>query len=192
MKTRAQHGLFILLLAAPVLAGCGRHIVRAESPSVTTPPPVGRPTIPVNTEAVVEPVAPPELPQPDPTAAAPEIVAGPVPAAPAAPRPRPSNPASAQPEPAQPKPVAPQISAALNPNDVARLKRLTTEQVVIAERNWQQAQNRKLNPSQKDLFDKIRGFLDQADVAIRANDWVRAQNLAEKAQLLSIELTKSL
>ena len=50
---------------------------------------------------------------------------------------------------------------------------------------------RRLNAVQDDLAEKVRGFLSQAHEAIRANDWVRAQNLAEKAQVLSAELVKS-
>jgi hypothetical protein len=48
-----------------------------------------------------------------------------------------------------------------------------------------------LNAAQKDLVDKISGFLTQAHEAIVAEDWVRAQNLAEKARVLSVELVKS-
>jgi len=40
--------------------------------------------------------------------------------------------------------------------------------------------------------EKISGFLSQAHEAIIADDWVRAQNLAEKAGVLSSELVKSL
>jgi hypothetical protein len=80
----------------------------------------------------------------------------------------------------------------LKPSDQQRLVRLTTEQVSIAERNLQQSSGRRLNTLQTDLRDKVQSFLSQAHEAIRANDWVRAQNLAEKAQILSIELTKSL
>ncbi len=194
MNTRTQHALAIWLLAAFALAGCSRNIVRASSPSVATPPPIGRPSASPGAEAAAAPpVAPPELPPPEPSEP-PAIIAGPVPAEPAAPRPRPAAPASqpAQPEPAQPKFDPPQISALLKPSDQQRLERLTTEQITIAERNVQQANNRRLTPVQKDLVDKINGFLSQAHEAIQAKDWVRAQNLAEKAQILSIELTKSL
>ncbi len=49
-----------------------------------------------------------------------------------------------------------------------------------------------MNASQNDLVAKIAGFLAQAHEAIRTGDWVRAQNLAQKAQVLSDELVKSL
>jgi hypothetical protein len=50
---------------------------------------------------------------------------------------------------------------------------------------------KQLNAAQKDLADKISGFLAEAHGAILADDWVRAQNLAEKARVLSAELVKS-
>jgi hypothetical protein len=40
--------------------------------------------------------------------------------------------------------------------------------------------------------EKISGFLSQAHEAILADDWVRAENLADKARVLSNELVKSL
>lgn len=42
------------------------------------------------------------------------------------------------------------------------------------------------------MVDKIRGFLEQAQDAIRTSDWSRAKNLSQKAYLLSIELVKTL
>jgi hypothetical protein len=56
----------------------------------------------------------------------------------------------------------------------------------------QAAAGKKLNAAQKDLVEKINGFLGQAREAIVAGDWVRAKNLAEKARVLSDELVKSL
>lgn len=50
---------------------------------------------------------------------------------------------------------------------------------------------RKLNATQNDMVEKIRGFLGQAQEAIQAGDWFRAQNLASKAELLSEELVRS-
>jgi len=67
----------------------------------------------------------------------------------------------------------------------------TALNITTAEKNVQLATGRQLNPAQKDLVEKINGFLGQAHEAIRADDWVRAQNLAEKARVLSNELVKS-
>ena len=55
----------------------------------------------------------------------------------------------------------------------------------------QLANGRQFNAAQKDLAGKISGFLAEAHEAIMADDWVRAQSLAEKARVLSVELVKS-
>ena len=49
-----------------------------------------------------------------------------------------------------------------------------------------------MNAAQQDLAGKIRSFTDQARDAGKGGDWTRAQNLAQKARLLSIELINSL
>jgi hypothetical protein len=105
--------------------------------------------------------------------------------------------AEAEPEPPRPRPevASPQISPVLTSADQQRLTRLATDQIRLAERNLQVAAQlaagRRLNSAQDDLDGKVRGFLAQAHEAVRANDWVRAQSLAEKAQVLSAELVKS-
>ena len=184
MKSRTQFASLLLCLAALSLAGCGRNIVRAASPSVTSPPPSEPAPRPAASSSA--PIAAPELPQP-----APELVISPGPE-PQPPRPRPA-PAAVEPEPPRPRTevAPPQISPILTPADQERLTRLSTDQIRIAERNLQLAAGRRLNAVQDDLAEKVRGFLSQAHEAIRANDWVRAQNLAEKAQVLSAELVKS-
>jgi hypothetical protein len=184
MNTRAQSAVLLLCLAAPMLAGCGHNIVRAASPSVATPPPSPRPA-PSAPTAASEPIAAPEISQP-----APELSPAPG-IQPQPPRPRPAA-VAAEPTP-QPKVevAAPQISPVLTPADQDRLTRLASDQIRTAEHNLQLAAGRRMNTLQKDLQDKVQGFLSQAHEAIRANDWVRAQNLAEKAQVLSSELLKS-
>ena len=93
----------------------------------------------------------------------------------------------------QPKPESepPQISPELSPRDQADAMRNTNDDIRTAEKNLQAANGKKLNASQTDLVGKVQGFLSQAREAIRANDWVRARNLALKAEVLSTELIKS-
>jgi DNA polymerase III subunit gamma/tau len=170
-----------------VASGCQRSIVRAAPPSVATPPPSAEPTpqpesLPLPTEAKPEPAS--------------EPVASPVAVNPA-PRPAPSRPrpAPAETEPPKPKaeaPPAPQISPVLSPRQQADATRHTADDIRAAEKALQLASGKQLNASQKDLVGKISGFLSQAHEAIRANDWVRAENLAHKAQVLAAELDKSL
>jgi len=56
----------------------------------------------------------------------------------------------------------------------------------------QQANGRQLSAGQQDLVEKIHSFLDQARDASKGGDWARAQNLAQKARLLSTDLVDSL
>jgi hypothetical protein len=178
--------IFALLFAAAFGAsGCGtKHIVRAAPPSVSAPPPEEAP--PVQPAATPPPVEtkteepPPEAPPPEPP---------PAPAKRPAPRPRPAQPETA--DPAPPKPAPPQISPQLSPQDLAAAKNNTSSNITTAERNVQLANGKQLNAAQKDLVEKINGFLGQAHEAIVADDWVRALNLAEKARVLSNELVKS-
>jgi hypothetical protein len=181
-----QRKLLMLLCAAAVAtAGCGsKHIVRAAPPSVSTPPPEEPPPAPsppapapVETKTE-EPL--PELPLPPPP---------PAPVRRPSPRPRPEQPETA--EPAPPKPEPPQISPQLSAQDLAAAKTNTAWKITTAEKNVQLANGRRLNAAQKDLVEKIKGFLAQAHGAILADDWIRAQNLAEKARILSVELEKS-
>jgi hypothetical protein len=172
----------VLLLAAAGLSGCRRNIVRAEPPSVASPPdsePFPQPT--ANQQPENPPAVPPEVASP----------AEPVPTVGGQPRPRaPVEVEAAKPKP-EPEPQPPQIAPQLSAKAQATAVRTTTDDIRVAERNLQTAYGRQLNASQSDLVEKISGFLGQAHEAIRTGDWVRAQNLAQKAQVLSAQLVKS-
>lgn len=160
--------------------------MRAASPSVATPPPPEPKPVATVAAPAPEPIPAPEISQP-----APDLAPSPIPE-PGPPRPRPAA-APVAPGPAQPSaPVAPPlISPVLTAADQERLTRQATDQIRVAERNLQAANGKRLNSLQEDLKQKVTGFLSQAHEAVAANDWVRAQNLAEKAQVLSSELVKS-
>jgi hypothetical protein len=184
MKLRRNILFALLCLAAAGLSGCRRNIVRAAPPSVATPPntePLPQPTV-VNQQPVADvPSEPPDVKSP----------AQPVPAVGEPPRPRPPVEAEAAAPKAEPEPEPIQIAPQLSAKDQAAAVRATTDDIRVAERNLQVAYGRQLNASQNDLVGKIAGFLAQAHEAIRTGDWVRAQNLAQKAQVLSAELLKS-
>ena len=188
MKLRADTWPLLLCLAATAAAGCHRNIVSALPQSVSLPPQV---------QPMPQPAPAPEAAQPDPAPLPepPPPAPDPLPAtpatAPAPPRPRPAPVPEPQPAP-EPPPAPPQISPALTPQQEANAKNATTRDVQTAEKNLQSSNGKRLNASQKDLVEKVRGFLNQTHDAIRTNDWVRAQNLASKAQILSAELIKSL
>jgi hypothetical protein len=184
MKLRRNILVALLCFIAAGLCGCRRNIVRAAPPSVATPPstePFPQPTV-VDQQPAVASAEPPDVTSP----------AQPVPAVGEQPRPRPPVEAEAAAPKAEPEPEPIQIAPQLSAKDQAAAVRTTTDDIRIAERNLQLAYGRQMNASQNDLVGKIAGFLAQAHEAIRAGDWVRAQNLAQKAQVLSVELVKSL
>ncbi len=169
----------VLLCFAVILgvSGCRRRTAHAAPPAVAPAPP-----------AVVP--APPA--EPAPTASTPPEIKPETAPAPA-PAPPPVRPAPARQRPPDPpKPAPPQISPRLSPEEQAVAERRTSDDISVAERNLQAAYGKQLNASQHDLVEKIRGFLGQAREAMRAADWVRARNLAQKAQVLSVELVNSL
>jgi outer membrane biosynthesis protein TonB len=183
-----RHELFVLGVAATLLgAGCSKHIVSAAPPSVIAPPPEERPVVPAKPAPPLPAATPTPEPAPEPAPAEPT----PEPARRPAPRPRPAQAETPDAQPTPPKPAPPQISPQLSAKDLDAARNRTTSQLKTAEENLQAANGKPLNAAQKDLVEKIRGFLDQSHEAIRADDWVRAQNLAEKASVLSVELKKS-
>jgi hypothetical protein len=193
---RSRSLIVLLCGTAIVSAGCGnKHIVSATPPSVSgpfsedRPPEVSQP-VPTATPDATTAAAPADLPpEPPPTPAARPVA-----------RPRPTqNENPVPPAPVQPKPAPPQIAPALTDAGLAAAQKSTTSSITTAENDLKlvmdKENDKKLSANQKavvdDLVDKINGFLAQAHEAILANDWVRAQNLAEKARVLSVELMKS-
>jgi len=176
--------LALLFAVSAAMAGCAsKHIVRAAPPSVSTPPPDE--TSPMPPPETPPPVSTTEEPAPEVPSPAPPPAPGKRPAAPR--RPAPSEAAESTPA----KPAPPQISPQLSPRDLEATKKNTTANITTAEQNLQLANGKRLSAAQKDLTEKIKGFLSQSHEAIMADDWVRAQNLAEKARVLSAELVKS-
>jgi hypothetical protein len=68
----------------------------------------------------------------------------------------------------------------------------TSESLGIAEHNLQRANSRTLNSVQSDLVAKVSSFVAQSRQAAGERDWIRASNLAKKAEVLSEELANSL
>src|SRR5208337_2910116 len=58
------------------------------------------------------------------------------------------------------------------------------------EANLKKIAGRQLTPSQQDMVNQVRQFIDQSKKAVDAGDLERARTLAWKAQLLSEELVK--
>lgn len=89
-------------------------------------------------------------------------------------------------------PAAPQISPQISPGDQAAYERRTNDDVSVTQKNLDMAKGKQLSAAQRDLIEKIRSFVSQSRDASKDGDWARAQNLAQKARLLSAELINSL
>ncbi len=175
----------IALVAACLLsfcvAGCPKDKVHAKLPKIIPPVP-----------APAEPLDPPYILGQEPTdttlAMIPETLPAPPPE-----RPHPTTPRKpAADSPAATKPATPTISPEISPSDQAAYEHRIRENIDTAERNLQQASSHQLNATQKDMAEKIKGFVESAKEAMQAADWTRAQNLSQKAQVLSAELVGTL
>ena len=65
------------------------------------------------------------------------------------------------------------------------------ERIQSAERNLQMIDAQKLGADQQETYQTIHSFLDQAKTALSRKDFPRALNLAQKAKILSDELSRS-
>ncbi|MBI3406700.1 MAG: hypothetical protein HY046_14700 [Acidobacteria bacterium] len=201
-----RYWLALACAAALSTAGCwGRHKVQAAAPpTATNPAPapdpspetktdIGAKSAPSSSKSETTPAKPASEPPvrtvPDPaanTAKSTRTNANP-------PAHRQANPSNADAPPAAPtapaaKPPAPSIVPSFSPEEEAQYRRKTDEAVATAEKNVEVANGKKLNAGQRDLLEKVRGFLAQSYEARRRGELVRALNLAEKAQVLSTEL----
>ncbi len=89
------------------------------------------------------------------------------------------------------RPDAPMIVPQLSAEESAAAQKQTKENLAIAQRNLAASRGRSLSATQADLAGKIRSFIEDAGKAAGAGDWVRARNLAQKAQVLSEALARS-
>jgi hypothetical protein len=187
--------LMLVGLAPLVIAGCAHKTVLAAVPVATPPAADVRPmTVAPDTDATPPldaNAAPPSLPAP--TAKAPVNLADstvvPPPRRPAATQS--TNEETAEQDTSS-RPEPPRISPELSPSDQANYQRHIEDDSAVATKNLQIVSGHQLNATQQDLADKIRSFLAQSTDAGKTGDWSRAQNLAQKARVLSVELIDSL
>src|SRR5450755_3324862 len=187
--------LGVVCVLSLALGGCAPKSVHAAVP-IGAAPVATAADRPMNTAPDTDATPPVETVAQPPTLPAavtppPQPVATP-PAKPAAPRKPAGEPATSEAETEQPHRPAPQISPQLSPSDQAAYERKTVEDVLLAEKNLQQTSGKQLSAAQQDLTEKIRSFMAQSREAIRDGDWARAQNLAQKARVLSAELVNTL
>jgi len=187
--------LFLVCAISLCAAGCSQSHVQAAvpvsaAPVAPSPQPVRPMTIAPDTDATppVEAQTPPPTIQASATPPTPVVIAPTNPPAPK--RHAEEHPIEADQPPAEHP--APQISPQISASDQSLYARKTSDDINAAERNLQQTNGKKLSAAQQDLADKIRSFVAQSRDASKTGDWDRAQNLAQKAHLLSNELLNSL
>ena len=92
-------------------------------------------------------------------------------------------------EPPSPPPVVePQVGL----GDEDQLKQEVRGKIETAERVVKQIEQKKLPEGQRDTFLTIQSFLSKARDALSIKDFLRAFNLADKAQILAEELLSTL
>ncbi|MGB8540303.1 MAG: hypothetical protein WCD49_01580 [Candidatus Acidiferrales bacterium] len=199
-RNKRATGLIVLVASASALAitGCGQKTVKAAAPVATTPMPQPADSKPLTNVAPDTTATPPEVaeappPAPPPSSTAPLAVGSPRAKPVPPPHKQPSEPQTAEtPTEQSSRPQAPLISPQMSANDQATYAHKTDDDISVAEKNLQQSVDKRLSAAQLDLVEKIQSFLSQSREASKAGDWARAQNLAQKARLLSVELVDSL
>ncbi len=178
----------LLVIAAMFAGGCQRRTAQASAPVVIFPP--SAPTVaeepaPQPEEKKTAEAKPEEIPKPEPEAVAPPAKR---PNTRPAPKPAPADP----PSDSGPKPSPPRITPGVSPAELGRLQQEALDAIALSQKNLDYASRKTLNATQRDLKEKVQGFLAQAQEARNDGDWVRVRNLADKARVLSIELVNSL
>jgi hypothetical protein len=199
-RNKRATGLIVLMASASALAitGCEQKTVKAATPVATTPMPQPVDSKPLTNVAPDTTATPPEVaeappPAPPPSSTEPLAVASPRTKPVPPPHKQTSEPQTAEtPAEQTSRPPAPLISPQMSANDQATYAHKTDDDISVAEKNLQQSADKRLSAAQLDLVEKIKSFLSQSHEASKAGDWARAQNLAQKARLLSVELVDSL
>ena len=168
-------------LSTVVATGCAK--ARAETvpdgPPLAMPQPPSRVFSPLEEEPLVSsPVA--EAP-----VVAPSPVPPPAPPVRRTPAPEPEKPVAAAPP---PLPEAPrELRAASLPADPEAERRIT-EVLRVASRDLNRVDYRGLTRGGRDSYDQAKGFIDEAEKALTARNFVYAQTAADKAAKLANEL----
>lgn len=171
-------GLCALLVAS--VAGCAK--ARAETvpdgPPLATPPPPSRVFAPLEEEPLVS------SPAETVAAPAPRVVAAPP--ARRTPPPEPEKPAPAPP-PAASVETPRELRAASSPADPEAERRIT-EMLGNAKRDLNRVDYRGLTRGGREQYDQAKGFIDEAEKALVARNFVYAQTTADKAAKIAQEL----
>ncbi len=190
--------MLVVVLLTPGLVSCRLF----RKPPRPIPPPFKPPVQTVSTQAQkpAEPPAPapaPEVPpseEAEPMVMIPETSQGrlPPPPKPRIPVSQPVQQPAAQPAPAPPETApAPQLRPILTPSQTQELERTIPERLSRAQGILKSIEGRRRSRSQFAAARQIQTFIDQAEEA-RKTDLLRANNLAERAEVLAEDLARQM
>lgn len=181
----------LALAAALVAAGC----FRAQAKAFPEAPPLEMPSPPPRVVEVTDPEVPPPVPLPEEPARTPPFRPRPAPPTQRTESPRPSEPVRAEiPAPESPKPVEEpkatppatlQTTPAQREAEVERGIRTILSQ---AGNDLNRINYQALNVDAKNQYDQAKGFVRQAEEALRVKNLKFAQTLADKAATLASQL----
>jgi len=177
--------IYILLLGAALISGCARAHAKAapENPALDMPAPPARaietsddnPPTPVElpSEPARTPIKRPP-PRTDPPRAEPK---------PETPPPEPPKPPVAE-EPPHPTPPLQTTPA----EEVGELENAVRALMARAQQDLNRVDYRTLNPDAKNQYEVAKGFIRQADDAIRVKNLEYARYVADKAAVIAAQL----
>jgi hypothetical protein len=183
---RVSHLFLVVTLIGAAGASCAKARANTEPvvPELLPPPPPPRivermpidpvPTIepsPVESALATPPSKPPARPIPKP-------------------EPEPPKPEPARPEPERPVAAAPPLTLKPAPGVAAQTLASIRSLLDSAQRNLQRVNYAALDADGRTQFDTARGFMLQADEAIKANNLAFAGKLADKAATMAAVLVR--
>ena len=168
-------------LSAALAGGCAK--ARAETvpdgPPLATPQPPSRVFAPIEEEPLVSsPVAE------APAATAPRVPP-PTPPVRRTPAPEPEKPAAASP---QPRDEPPRVLSAVSAPPDPEAERRINEILRNASRDLNRVDYRGLTRGGRESYDQAKGFIEEAEKALKERNFVYAQTTADKAGKLATEL----
>jgi hypothetical protein len=181
VNRRWASSVAVCVLSAALAAGCSKARAQTvpDGPPLAMPQPPSRVFAPIEEEPLVSsPVAE------APAATAPRVPP-PTPPARRTPPPEPEKPASPAPTPSVEPPR--ELRAASSPADPEAERRIT-EVISSASRDLNRVDYRGLTRGGRESYDQAKGFIDEAQKALAARNFVYAQTTADKAAKLASEL----
>jgi hypothetical protein len=174
----------LCLLAGMSGSACVRAQAKAPvaTPGLATPEPPERVIIAAPVPEAAEPMpSPPVAPAPRPQTPVPSSRPERPPAAPTTPAVTPAPAVSPDPPPVQ------LLQTTLNPTEV---EKETHAQLLAAQRDLDRAMSRQLSADARKQYDAAKGFIRQAEDAMKAKNLALARTYADKAASLASQLAR--